>query len=66
MGILSSKANESTAYTDLEAKWQETMVKKLEKLGVLNAASDNYRFQPNSAVNRDQMLNFINKVISLY
>ncbi len=66
MGILSSKANTTTTYTDLEAEWQKTMVKKLEKLGVLNAANDNYKFQPNSAVNRDQMLNFINKVISLY
>ncbi len=66
MWIITSKWVEKVSYTDLEAKWQENMVKKLEYLGVLDPAKDNYKFHPNAAVNRDQMLDFIKRVISLY
>ncbi len=66
MGILSSKAVEKVAYTDLEAKWQEDLTKKLEFLKILDPAADNYKFEPNSSVSREEMLNFIYKIISLY
>ena len=66
MALLQLWQEPDTDYNDLIVDWHDKYVKQWEHLWVFYSEVDNYVFTPESSVTREDMVEFLYSVISLY
>jgi len=53
-------------YIDITESWHEKYIRTWESLGLFDAESDGYSFNPDSGVKREDMIDLINRLVYLY
>jgi hypothetical protein len=58
--------SQNVEYEDVDVDWEKNMIKDLEALWLINPKVDSYKFNPDSWVDREFMVDYLIKTIRLY
>jgi len=66
ISMIQAKEVSPTSYSDIAVDWHKSYIQNAEALWLFDSGDDNYRFNPESGVKREEMIDLVNRLVQLY
>jgi len=66
MAYIQTQDTDPLGYTDIETEWHKSYIEVAQTLWIFNPTQDNFIFRPNAWVQRDEMVDMIERIVKLY
>jgi hypothetical protein len=66
ISMIQAEDTQTTRYSDISVDWHNKYIENGEALGLFDSREDNYSFYPDSGVQREDMVDIINRLVQSY